>query len=288
MKERNARTFGEFMSMVRAERVTAITSVDRRPLGARKGPREYRGAIRNKAANYEHCADRTMIHDEFAKLLWKSQKERGGPLAEILTDDLLKAIDDETGDSVWRQRGLMFGQRRTYWDTGTLGRCDLEPTERCVPARGHATRRGYLCRRNREQYQDYRTWGAEPRASDLAEEREKIKNISTSGPHRGFWIKDSRQPKRIFRISYGSPRNSWNGEAPSQDRGVPIQSRKRRRPRHQAQIGFPLRKIIHGAVTVEKWLSSCRTKRLARASIAPSSNMIPMNKAMPKGSKRVS
>ena len=33
------------------------------------------------------------------------------------------------------QKVVMFGQRRTYWDAGTIGRCDLEPTDlRCPMA----------------------------------------------------------------------------------------------------------------------------------------------------------
>ena len=55
-------------------------------------------------------------------------------LRSILNDDeLRRALDDESGDSVWRHKGLLFGQRRQSWDLGTLGRCVLEPTERCAP-----------------------------------------------------------------------------------------------------------------------------------------------------------
>jgi CRISPR-associated endonuclease Csn1 len=50
-----------------------------------------------------------------------------------LTDELRQALDDPQGDDTWRHRGALFGQRRTYWNIGTLGRCDLEPTDRCVP-----------------------------------------------------------------------------------------------------------------------------------------------------------
>jgi CRISPR-associated endonuclease Csn1 len=132
MLVKKARTFGEFMAMVRAERVTKIATEDRRPLNARKGPREFRDAVRNKAGSYEHCADRAMIRDEFARL-WDRQKKLGGPVAPLLTDELRLALDDESGDSIWRHKGLLFGQRRQSWDLGTLGRCVLEPTERCAP-----------------------------------------------------------------------------------------------------------------------------------------------------------
>jgi CRISPR-associated endonuclease Csn1 len=134
MMKAKARTFGEFMAMTRhdADHVHTLPGPDPRPKNARKGPREYRDAIRNKAGNYEHCADRAMIRDEFA-LLWKAQKQLGGATAKLLTDALRDELDNEAGDSVWKHKGLLFGQRRQTWDLGTLGRCVLEPTERCAP-----------------------------------------------------------------------------------------------------------------------------------------------------------
>ncbi|MBK9119356.1 MAG: hypothetical protein IPM18_07090 [Phycisphaerales bacterium] len=132
MLGKNARTFGEFIAMVRAERVTPITTDDKRPAGMRNGPREWRKPVRNRAASYEHCADRMMIRDEFARL-WDRQCELGGETAKLLTADLRKALDDESGDMHWRHRGLLFGQRRQSWDLGTLGRCVLHPEDRCVP-----------------------------------------------------------------------------------------------------------------------------------------------------------
>jgi hypothetical protein len=73
-----------------------------------------------------------MIRDEFLKL-WAMQKRLAGPLADLLKDELLTALDNETGNTDWRHRGVLFGQRRQSWDLGTLGRCVLEPTERCAP-----------------------------------------------------------------------------------------------------------------------------------------------------------
>lgn len=127
-----ARTFGELMAIKRDKRVTAITSADNRPLDARVGVREFRGAIRNKGASYEHCADRAMIRDEFTEL-WKAQKKLASWAAKTLTESLRVALDDESDDSTWKHKGLLFGQRRQTWDLGTLGRCVLEPTERCAP-----------------------------------------------------------------------------------------------------------------------------------------------------------
>ncbi len=77
MLQREARTFGEYIAVVRAERVTTITTPDQRSENARNGLREYRGAVRNKAGNYEHCADRAMIRDEF-RVLWEAQCRYGG------------------------------------------------------------------------------------------------------------------------------------------------------------------------------------------------------------------
>ena len=90
--------------------------------------------VRNRRDSFEFHADRTLIREEFLKL-WDHQKGCGSELARLLTDDLKLKLDDPTGDDLWRSKGVMFGQRRTYWDTGTIGRCDLEPTDlRCPMA----------------------------------------------------------------------------------------------------------------------------------------------------------
>ncbi len=123
-------TYGRFIAELRDERRTAITTKDRRK--KKKGPREWRRPVRNKAGKFEFHADRAMIRDEFAKL-WDAQKRMGGPLSDKLTDELRRSLDDESRDSNWRHKGLLFGQRMQSWDLGTLGRCVLEPTERCVP-----------------------------------------------------------------------------------------------------------------------------------------------------------
>lgn len=127
-----ARTFGEYMAMERDKRVTRLSGKDRRPEPARLGPREYRGPIRNKGASYEHCADRAMIRHEFAEL-WTSQVKHAPWAKGLLTDALRRMLDDESGDSIWKHKGLLFGQRRQSWDLGTLGRCVLEPSDRGAP-----------------------------------------------------------------------------------------------------------------------------------------------------------
>ena len=88
--------------------------------------------MRNKAGQFEFHADRTLIRDEFDKL-WKAQMTFGGPLVDLLTPEFRRVLDDDNRDSRWRHKGLLFGQRMQSWDLGTLGRCVLEPTDRCVP-----------------------------------------------------------------------------------------------------------------------------------------------------------
>lgn len=187
MIEAKARTFGEFIATVRDERIHALPGPDPRPKTERVGPREYRDAIRNKAGNYEHCADRAMIRDEF-DLLWKAQRKMAGPTAKLLTDALRLELDDETGDSLWKHRGLLFGQRRQTWDLGTLGRCVLEPTERCAPhADMHASR--YLVV---ETVNNLRILERGTKRPLLREERSRIKDylssplgLHTKGKHKG-------------------------------------------------------------------------------------------------------
>lgn len=125
MAERNAETVGQLIADLMDERRCEADG---------KGP--WQKPVRNRQYRMKEddqlYADRPRIRDEFNKL-WERQKNHDGPLSALLTDDLKTRLDDSTGDTVWRHKGILFGQRRTYWDTGTLGRCDLEPTERCVP-----------------------------------------------------------------------------------------------------------------------------------------------------------
>jgi 5-methylcytosine-specific restriction endonuclease McrA len=142
MSDRGARTFGEFIAMVRedAAKVHLITSPDKRPDNQRVGDRVFRDPVRNRDGNYQHCADREMIRTEFSRL-WDMQKSLGGETSEHLTDLLRRDLDNPEQDSLWRHQGTLFGQRRQSWDLGTLGRCSLHPDERCVPhADRHASR----------------------------------------------------------------------------------------------------------------------------------------------------
>ncbi len=121
----DGRTIGQFMLAEMLKRRTPITG---------KNTDYAQGPIRNRRDSYEFHADRTMVRDEFNRI-WMKQAEFGGELALLLTDSLKEKLDSPDSEDIWREQGAIFGQRKTYWDTGTLGRCDLEPTDRCCPKR---------------------------------------------------------------------------------------------------------------------------------------------------------
>ncbi|TKJ35539.1 MAG: type II CRISPR RNA-guided endonuclease Cas9 [Planctomycetes bacterium B3_Pla] len=127
MEQYKVRTFGELMAIKLKERRTEV---------GRKH-KKIAAPIRNRTkasgeGTYEFCADRSMIWEEFHKL-WEMQKSFTGELAKQLTDEDRKALDDSEGDATWRCKGILFGQRKTYWDVGTMARCDLEPTDMKCP-----------------------------------------------------------------------------------------------------------------------------------------------------------
>lgn len=125
MGEHNAKTVGELMASLYEERVRRDNDV------------KWNEPIRNRQYRMSEdqmlFAGRDLIRKEFCQIVEKQRSFSGSELAVMLTDDLVRQLDDPKQTDIWRHRGLLFGQRRTYWDTGTLGRCDLEPTERCAP-----------------------------------------------------------------------------------------------------------------------------------------------------------
>ncbi len=251
MLEKKARTFGEFIAMVRDERVTRLE--DKRPEHLRKGPREWRRAVRNKAASYEHCADRAMIRDEFRQL-WEKQASLPGPTTRLLTDDLRLALDDESGDATWRHKGLLFGQRRQSWNLGTLGRCSLHPEERCVPhADMHASR--YLVVETVNNLKIVE-WGKATRPL-TPEERERIAGY-LSGPL-GTETRGKRkgQPKRTVTVTdlrrkmaewYG--KDLWTHDKKRSPCRFRNEESDEERP---INTDWFSREIVHGAVTPETW-----------------------------------
>jgi CRISPR-associated endonuclease Csn1 len=131
-------TVGRFFADEMKERRNEVKTKDRRSAKERaKGnPRVWCSPVRNRAGQFLFHADRELIRQEF-DILWDRQLELGGPVAAKLTPKLRRELDDRSENSEWRHRGIVFGQRRQTWDVGTLGRCVLEPSERCVP---HADR----------------------------------------------------------------------------------------------------------------------------------------------------
>lgn len=127
MREKEARTYGELIAKRLAEAVVPA-----------KAGVMYSKAVRNRGnllvdrPEDAFFASRDMIRQEFLAL-WNKQRSFEGALAKILTDELRAVFDDPTEDKVWRHQGVLFGQRRTIWDEGKLGRCTLEPTDRPCP-----------------------------------------------------------------------------------------------------------------------------------------------------------
>ena len=138
MIECNAQTFGELVAMEFQNRRVQVEKNDKDDKKI-----EIRCAVRNRTkasgeGTYDLCADRRMIWEEFDKL-WRTQHAFAGTLGIQLTPGWRRELDDPCGDPhwkhnvTWRYRGILFGQRKTYWDSGTLGRCDLEPTDMRCP-----------------------------------------------------------------------------------------------------------------------------------------------------------
>ncbi len=265
MRDAKVRTFGEFIAGVRSERVHALPGPDPRPKDERKGPREYRDAIRNKAGNYEHCADRAMIRDEFAKL-WEAQKNQRGETAKLLTDALRGEFDNEQGDSIWRHKGLLFGQRRQTWDLGTLGRCVLEPTERCAPhADMHASRylvvetvnnlriieRGTpprsLTKEEREKIKFYLSGplGTLPETKRTDKKTKKVK-IIPERPKQNVSVTDLREKMAEW---YG--KGNWPGG--NKTKLSPFRFNIEADEDRQINADWFSREIIHGAIGAEAW-----------------------------------
>lgn len=133
MKQRGVETVGQLMAALIQERRQSRDGVT------------WNEPIRNRQyrmpEDRQLFAGRELIHSEFHRIVVAQRSFKDSSLAKMLTDDVLRKLDDPKPDekrrSTWRHCGLLFGQRRVYWDTGTLGRCVLEPTERCAP---HADR----------------------------------------------------------------------------------------------------------------------------------------------------
>jgi CRISPR-associated endonuclease Csn1 len=245
MHEMDARTFGEFMTGVRDERTNAITAEDHRKVA--KGLRVYRDSIRNKAGSYEHCADRAMIRQEFG-LLWDAQKRLGGELAALLIDGLRQALDDERGDSIWRHKGLLFGQRRATWDLGTLGRCAMHPSDRCVPHADLFASRYLVV----ETVNNLRIIERNKPKRPLTPEERRIISDYLCGPlgdHKPTKKHPEPRPKTTVTVTDLRGLMCWKraGKNPEFQFNIETDSEK------TINTGWFSREIIHGAVTLETW-----------------------------------
>lgn len=122
-KALGGRTFGQMIADLHDQRKS--------PVPGKKG-KFFHAAVRNRRDAFEFHGDRHVIREEFDRL-WETQRSFGGKLADLLTDDLKRQLDNPAENDRWRHQGILFGQRRTYWRLGTLGQCDLEPTDRRCP-----------------------------------------------------------------------------------------------------------------------------------------------------------
>ncbi|OHB50482.1 MAG: type II CRISPR RNA-guided endonuclease Cas9 [Planctomycetes bacterium GWF2_41_51] len=127
MKEKDAETFGKLIAIEYEARKTDT---------ANNKKRNNRVKNRNNALGdkeMEFVADRHMILDEFLKI-WAKQKSFNGELARQLNlPDAQKEIYNKQKTDIWRCQGVLFSQRKAYWNLGTLGRCELEPTDEKCP-----------------------------------------------------------------------------------------------------------------------------------------------------------
>ncbi len=127
MKEKKAETFGELMAIEYEGR--KIKTANKKTRGERIKNKD--NALGEKVSEY--VADRHMILAEFNRI-WDIQKGfKESALAKQLTDDCKKEIYNKEKTDTWRCQGVLFSQRKAYWNVGTLGRCDLEPTDMKCP-----------------------------------------------------------------------------------------------------------------------------------------------------------
>jgi len=145
MKAAGVPTYGALVHAIRSGQFVP----EHAPKDMKASPEGRHIRVRNTKGVYVYCPTREDIRHEFRKL-WEQQAKGGGELASELTDEYRVLLDDEdrstdrgrpfAGNNAraqfrqrWIDSGLLFAQRWTTWDVGTLGRCDLHPSERCVP-----------------------------------------------------------------------------------------------------------------------------------------------------------
>ncbi|MGD0462599.1 MAG: type II CRISPR RNA-guided endonuclease Cas9 [Tepidisphaeraceae bacterium] len=230
MKGTGASTVGEFMAGCFEQRVREHKGI------------KWNEPIRNRQYRMPEdqmlFAGRNLIQEEFHKII-AVQRSKESELAAMLTDDLVRQLDDATQTDAWRHRGLLFGQRRTYWDTGTLGRCDLEPTERCVPiADRHASYFRVLETVNNIQMEER----GHPKRPLTRDEREKIIEL-LRGPlgvyKKGKYAGQPKASVSVTDIKRTLPKGVRLNIEADEDREI--------------NTDWFHREIVHGAFGTAKW-----------------------------------
>lgn len=239
MNERNAATIGQLMADLIDER---RQSHDGKSWNEPIRNRQYR-----MAEDQQLFAGRDLIRQEFRRIVERQRSCRDSELAKLLTDDLVKALDDPAQADSWRHGGLLFGQRRTYWDTGTLGRCVLEPSERCAPiADRHASCFRVVETVNniliRERGKPERPLTAEQRGRVIALLRGPLGTHST-GKHKGK-PKTSVSATEI-RAALGLARRKGKQD--------PIQLSIEADEEREINTDWFHREIVHGAIGESVW-----------------------------------
>lgn len=236
MDRRGAGTYGELIWTLMQERRRVTETGTAYALPVRN-----RDNLMVEQPERAFFAKREMIREEFHRL-WDVQRSYGGQLGAILTDDLRLRFDDPSEDADWRHKGILFGQRRTKWDLGVLGRCTLEPTDRCVPhADMHAQRYRVL-----DVITQLAICTSTTERPLTAEERDRVVDylstpqFHTKGVHRGKPIQGVK-PKHL-RLVLGLPNDDtvWlNLEKRDPDRTI-----------HPDWFS---RSFIHGVFGTDRW-----------------------------------
>jgi len=235
MHEYGVRTYGELMYMLyeKGER-----EVGEKEEGGKKKKVLARNPIRNRQnalgeSVYEYCADREMLASEF-NLLWNKQKEYGGALSKLLTPELRKKLYYPKSDKTWRCKGAIFGQRNTYWKMGSLGRCDLEPTDQRCP-KGDMYAQEFLVLETLNNIRITEQGNSSQPLKD--EDRERVlellrtsKSVSVAGVRKVLGINRGHE-KSLYTLSLDSD------------------------PKRKLNTNWFYREIISGAIGVDKWNS---------------------------------
>jgi CRISPR-associated endonuclease Csn1 len=247
MKERGAATVGQLLAHLIDERRQTTNGVS------------WNEPIRNRqyriSQDQRLFAGRELIRQEFHCLVEKQRSFQDSELASLLTDELVRQLDDPRQTKTWRHQGLLFGQRRTYWNTGTLGRCVLEPTDRCVPiADRHASYFRVVETVNNLRIQPR----GEPARPLTVEERENVLRllrgplIRKSSRKKGEG-EDHREPsvtvadiKRVLGIKPRDKNTQLNIEA-DENRDI--------------NTDWFHREIVHGAFTENRWTAMSEEQR---------------------------